>query len=90
MGDRDRNVGQLDRLLRVPLGVSAVLLAGWILFTYPITTGMFVLLPLSLLAAVLLISAKTGTCGIYKLLGINTCESEDCVEDGPEESWTAE
>jgi hypothetical protein len=92
MGDRDRNVGRLDRLLRVPFGVAAAIVAGWVFMTHPfeLGVGVFVVLPVALLAAILLISATTGTCGIYGAFGINTCGDEVCTEADSNEAWVAE
>lgn len=91
MGDRDRNVGQLDRILRVPFGVALIIIAGWV-FTYPleVAVGVSVMLTLALLAAILLISATTGTCGIYAVFGINTCSDKACTEADSDEAWVAE
>jgi len=92
MGDRSQNVGRLDRLLRVPLGVFAIVIVGWVFMTYPlgVALGLSVILPLALLAANLLISAATGTCGIYGVFGINTCADEVCTEADSAEAWVAE
>lgn len=90
MGDRDRNVGRLDRMLRVPLGVAATVAAAWVFFTYSSGTGLVAVLLLAVSAAVLLISATTGTCGIYGAFGINTCDKEVCIEVDSEEAWVAE
>lgn len=48
------------------------------------------MLPLALLAAILLISATTGTCGIYAVFGINTCSDKACTEADSNEAWVAE
>ena len=92
MGDRDQNVGRLDRLLRVPFGVSAAVIAGWVFITYPleVAVGVSVMLPLALLAAILVISATTGTCGIYDVFDINTCSDTTCTEADSNEAWVAE
>jgi hypothetical protein len=92
MGDRDRNVGQLDRILRVPFGVAAITIGSWVFITYPLelAVGVSVMLPLALLAAILLISATTGTCGIYAVFGINTCSDKACTEADSNEAWVAE
>lgn len=90
MGDRDRNVGRLDRMLRVPLGVALTLAATWVFLTYPSGTGIIAVLSLVVSAAVLIISAMTGTCGIYGVFGINTCTEEDCIELDSKEAWVAE
>lgn len=90
MGDKNRNVGRIDRAVRVPLGAAAIALGGWVYLTYPLATGIVAMLLLGVTALVLLISATTGTCGIYGALGINTCDDPNCVEDGSETAWVAE
>jgi hypothetical protein len=62
-----KNVGTFDRLLRALLAEISLL------------TGFFWVggawqLVLYLLALVLLVQAATGICGLYGLLGVNTCE----------------
>jgi len=91
MGDRDRNVGRLDRIVRAPVGVALTIAVTWILLTYPFETGIIAaVLLLSVSAAILIISAITGTCGIYGVFGINTCTKEACNEPGSNEAWVAE
>lgn len=91
MGDRDRNVGRLDRILRIPFGVASAVVASWVFIVHPFEPRVvaFVVLPVALLAAILLISAITGTCGIYSVFGINTCDEESCT-DYSNERWVAE
>jgi hypothetical protein len=63
-----RNVGSLDRLLRVILAEACILAAFfWLGKEWQIV--------FYLLAAVLLIQAATGVCGFYNFLGWNTCEN---------------
>ncbi|HWQ20198.1 MAG TPA: DUF2892 domain-containing protein [Methanotrichaceae archaeon] len=62
-----KNLGTLDRLLRVLLA-EICFLAGFFWL------GMEWQIPLYLIAAVLLLQAASGACGIYSLIGINTCE----------------
>jgi hypothetical protein len=63
-----RNVGTLDRLLRVILAEVCVLAAFfWLGREWQIV--------FYLLAAVLLVQAATGVCGFYNFLGWNTCEN---------------
>ncbi len=90
MGDRDRNVGRLDRTLRLPFGAAAIVAAGWVFFSFPFEIGAVAVLLLAISAAILIISAITGTCGIYGVFGINTCAEADCVEADSEEAWVAE
>jgi hypothetical protein len=63
-----RNVGTLDRLLRVILAEVCVLAAFfWLGREWQIV--------FYLLAAVLLVQAATSVCGFYNFLGWNTCEN---------------
>ncbi len=63
-----RNIGTLDRLLRIIAAEVCVLAAFfWVSKEWQIV--------LYLLAAVLLFQAATGVCGFYNLLGWNTCEN---------------
>lgn len=90
MGDKDRNVGQIDRLIRVPFGMAAAVATIQVLLTYSLETAIVPATVLGISAVILLMTAVTGTCGIYGVLGINTCSEEDCVENGSKEAWVAE
>ncbi len=63
-----RNVGAFDRVLRaVPFAV----------FAYMWVTGALTGLPLIVLgvvSAMLLVTAVTGMCSIYAMLGLSTCK----------------
>jgi hypothetical protein len=61
-----KNEGALDRIIRAILGVGAGI--GSIF-----TTGILQI-ALGIISAVLIITAITGFCGLYALLGINTCK----------------
>jgi hypothetical protein len=65
------NEGRIDRILRIVFGVI-FLLAG----------AMYVTAPLSYLAylvgIILLFTGLSGFCGVYTLLGINTCGHPLC------------
>ncbi len=62
-----KNLGTIDRLLRVILAEVCLLLAFfWV--------GLEWQIPLYLVAGVMLLQAATGSCGIYSLLGRNSCE----------------
>jgi uncharacterized membrane protein len=68
-----RNESNADRILRAVLGVALVggglLIGGW------------VALVLYVVAAVLLFTAATGFCPLYRLLGIDTCRmSRTCAQ----------
>lgn len=62
-----KNIGTLDRLLRVFIAEICIILSffwisrDWQIFLY-------------LIAAVMIFQAATGACGIYKMLGWDTCE----------------
>ena len=62
-----KNLGTVDRLLRVILAELIILVAFfWV--------GMEWQIPIYLIAALLLFQAATSTCGLYSLLGWNSCE----------------
>ena len=61
-----RNLGTVDRLLRVILAELCMLAAFfWAAEEWQI--------PLYLIAALMLVQAATAYCGLYLLLGINRC-----------------
>ncbi len=63
-----KNIGTLDRLLRIILAEICILMAFfWVGKDWQIV--------LYLIATVMLFQAATGVCGFYRLLGWNTCES---------------
>ncbi len=62
-----KNLGIMDRLLRVILAEICILVAFfWVTTEWQI--------PLYLIAGVMLLQAATATCSIYNLLGWNRCE----------------
>ena len=62
-----KNLGTMDRLLRVILAEICILVAFfWVTAEWQI--------PLYLIAGVMLLQAGTATCSIYTLLGWNRCE----------------
>jgi hypothetical protein len=61
-----KNEGALDRIIRAILGVGVGIGAIF-------TTGILQI-ALGIISAVLIITAITGFCGLYALLGINTCK----------------
>ena len=62
-----KNLGTMDRLLRVILAELCILVAFfWAAEEWQI--------PLYLIAGVMLLQAATATCGVYTLLGRNSCE----------------
>lgn len=66
-----RNESNLDRIIRAVLGAGLVV-AG-------VLVGGTVGIVLYVLAAIMLVTAFTGFCLLYKLFGIDTCgASENC------------
>jgi hypothetical protein len=61
-----KNEGALDRIIRAILGVGAGIGAIFTTGALQITLG--------IISAALIITAITGFCGLYALLGINTCK----------------
>ncbi len=59
------NEGPVDRVIRAVLGVSLGVLAYFMIGWLQIVLGV--------MAVVLVFTAITGFCGLYTLLGINTC-----------------
>jgi hypothetical protein len=57
----NNNVGNLDKIIRISTGLLSVVLG--IVFHW----GFYIL------AAMLIITAFTGFCGIYALFGVTTC-----------------
>ena len=61
-----KNLGTMDRLLRVILAEICILVAFfWVTTEWQI--------PLYLIAGLMLLQAATASCGLYKLLGNNRC-----------------
>lgn len=60
-----RNVGGIDRILRIVIGLA--LIAGF--FMNPDASLRW----LYLIGILPLLTGLLGTCGLYSLLGINTC-----------------
>jgi hypothetical protein len=58
-----RNVGRIDQIVRYALGAILVVVAI-------LTQIWWLLIP----AAIAVVTAAVGRCGLYKLFGINTCK----------------
>ncbi|MBE9224349.1 DUF2892 domain-containing protein [Phormidium sp. LEGE 05292] len=65
-----RNVGSIDRIIRFLL--AAILLYRGLSVYQGTTLG----IGFDIAATLLILSAAIGFCGIYRLLGINTCKSQ--------------
>ncbi len=63
-----KNIGALDKVLRFSLGIAGGLLVYYEVINGPIS---FVVLAA---VAVLLLTALTGFCPLYGLLGIHSCK----------------
>ena len=61
-----RNEGSTDRIVRVILGIVLIII-GW-----PVLGNSVLGVVLDVIGVILLITAITGFCTIYRLLGINT------------------
>ncbi|MEN8790317.1 MAG: DUF2892 domain-containing protein [Flavobacteriaceae bacterium] len=66
-----KNIGALDKVLRFSLGIAGGLLVYYEVITGPIS---FILLAA---VAVLLLTALTGFCPLYGLLGIHSCKTRN-------------
>ena len=62
-----RNIGNLERAIRVLGGAGVISLAFW----GPQT-------PLAWIGLVPLVTGLVGWCPLYRLLGISTCHGESC------------
>jgi len=64
------NIGIIDRVIRVILAivVAVLIYMGTLTGTAAIVLGIF--------AGILLFTALIGWCGLYTLVGINTCPSK--------------
>lgn len=60
-----RNVGNIDRVIRIAAGLA--------LFFAAYTTGGTAAVVLAIAGVIALATGLVGWCGLYALLGINTC-----------------
>lgn len=67
------NVGTADRAVRALLGVALVVLGGWVWDGFQGAIGGIVAL---VVGVVLVLTAITGFCPLYRLLGVRTCPEE--------------
>ena len=68
------NVGIVDRLLRLFVAI------GLLYFGLTVYTGSTLGIVLDIVGGVALLSGIVGSCPLYRLLGINTCKSN---QDSP-------
>lgn len=62
------NEGGLDRTIRILLGATL----AWLGYASGVVSGSLATVTL-VVGIVLMITGVTGFCGLYKVLGINTC-----------------
>ena len=62
------NVGSPDKIARIVLGVVAAVVA------FLVGAGSVLGIILFVVAAILVVTALTGFCPLYRIVGINTCK----------------
>jgi Inner membrane protein YgaP-like, transmembrane domain len=62
------NVGSTDKLIRIVVGLVAAIAA------FATGAGTVLGIVLLVVAAVMLVTAFTGFCPLYRLAGVNTCK----------------
>ena len=65
-----KNVGNTDKVVRAVLGVVAAVLA----FVVGITSVWGIVL--AVIAVLALVTAAVGFCPLYRLFGVNTCQTK--------------
>jgi len=69
----DQNVGRMDSIVRIAVGAIAGLVSLGILGN--VVAGPPILsLVLGVVAIAMLVTGATGRCGLYSLIGVNTCD----------------
>jgi uncharacterized membrane protein HdeD (DUF308 family) len=63
----EKNVGKTDRIVRLVLGIAAAG-GGYIALSEPLS---YIVM---LVGLVLIVTGALGTCGLYTVLGVNTCQ----------------
>lgn len=77
MTGRKPNVGRRDRIARGILTPVVFGVVGWLYLSVPHEPLALAAMGALLILALILISgAITGTCGVYALLGVDTCSCE--------------
>ena len=64
----NQNIGSLDKIIRIAIAVAMILLYFISVLTSTIGTVALII------GIGLLLTSLTGFCGLYSLLGINTCK----------------
>ncbi|MCJ7429306.1 MAG: DUF2892 domain-containing protein [Candidatus Nanohaloarchaeota archaeon QJJ-5] len=69
----ETNVGELDKKVRISLGAVTGAVSLGMLTNYIGGTGVYAAV-LGVISLIAFGTALSGTCGLYKILGVNTCE----------------
>ena len=72
MAFMEKNVGMVDRAVRIVVGLG-LLVVGWLYLSAPL------LYVVALIGLFALLTGTLGTCPVYSLLGINTLGKENAV-----------
>jgi hypothetical protein len=72
-----KNIGNTDKLIRIVLGLLIIIVAGYFQSWW------------ALLGVILVLTAFMRFCGLYTLLGINTCKYDVKKEQGKSEDITS-
>jgi hypothetical protein len=67
-----KNVGRLDSQVRYVVGLAMLIYGG---LAFVLDLPLFV--GASLAGAILIITARLRLCGLYKLIGVNTCPIDE-------------
>jgi len=71
----DKNVGAMDKRVRIGIGAIAGLISIGVL-AGALPLPLLVAPVLGLGAVILLVTGLTGFCGLYSVLGIDTCPAD--------------
>jgi hypothetical protein len=72
-----KNVGSTDRTVRIIIGIIVAIVGVIGLLGY-IPIPLWLNIVLIVVGIVLVITAMIRFCGLYTLIGINTCDCKDC------------
>ena len=70
-----KNEGNLDRIVRTILGITALIVALTVL---DVMTGATFGVIVAAIGVILIISAIIGFCPMYKVIGLETCPLKSC------------
>ena len=67
------NENQIDRIIRVVLGIVLIIGAAYLILTNSSTIMVFVGAILGVIGIIALATGVTGFCLLYKICGVSTC-----------------